>query len=149
YRRGAEQIGNLAEDAVAVVEAGRKIPGIGADLASKILEAARTGQITYLEELRSAVPRGVLQMMNLPGVGPRRARLLFEKLGASSLEELAREILSGRILEVPGFQKKTAENLKKGIDSWRTGRSRTLLSRALVFAQGLIEALREEPAVMR
>jgi len=149
YRRGAEQVGNLAEEAVGALEAGRKIAGIGTDLAAKILEAARTGRIEYLEELRAAVPRGVRQMMHLPGVGPRRARLLHEKLGAVSIDDLEREIASGRILEIAGFQKKSAENLKKGIDSWRAGRSRTLLARALGIAQGLMEALREDPAVLR
>src|SRR5262249_44973876 len=108
YRRAAEQIGNLAEEAVAAVAAGRKIPGMGADLAAKILEAAQTGTMADLDALRRAVPRGVRQMMDLPGVGPRKAKLLHEKLGVDSIEGLEREILSGRILEVPGFQKKTA-----------------------------------------
>ena len=149
YRRGAEQVGNLAEDAVTAIEGGRKIAGIGTDLASKILEAAHTGSIAYLDELRVAVPRGVRQMMRLPGVGPRRARLLHERLGVASIEDLEREIASGRILEVPGFQRKSAENLRKGIDSWRAGRSRTLLSRALNLAQALLQALQEDPAVVR
>jgi len=149
YRRAAEQVGNLAEDAVGVVEAGRKIPGIGADLAAKILEAATTGTMSDLDALRLAVPRGVRQMMDLPGVGPRKAKLLHEKLGIDSIEGLEREIVSGKILEVPGFQKKTAENLKKGIDSWRAGRSRTPLGRALAMAHNLIAALREDPAVQQ
>jgi len=149
YRRAAEQVGNLAEDAVGAVEAGRKIPGIGADLAAKILEAATTGTMSNLDALRRAVPRGVRQMMDLPGVGPRKAKLLHEKLGIDSIEGLEREIVSGKILEVPGFQKKTAENLKKGIDSWRAGRSRTPLGRALAMAHNLIAALREDPAVQQ
>jgi DNA polymerase (family 10) len=147
YRRAAEQVGNLSEDAALAIEAGRKISGIGTDLAAKILEAARTGSVAYLDELRLAVPRGVRQMMDLPGVGPRKAKLLHEKLGVDSIEGLEREILSGKILGVPGFQKRTAENLKKGIDSWRAGRSRTPLGRALAMAQGLVAALREDPAV--
>src|SRR5262245_40334733 len=101
YRRAAEPLGNLTEDAVLALEAGRKIPGIGTDLAAKILEAVGTGSVAYLEELRLAVPRGVRQMMDLPGVGPRKARLLHEKLGVDSIEGLEREILSGKILEVP------------------------------------------------
>src|SRR5262245_40748207 len=147
YRRAAEQLGSLAEDAVSAVEAGRKIPGIGADLAAKILEAAQTGTMADLDALRLAVPRGVRQLMDLPGVGPRKARLLHEKLVVDSIDGLEREILSGKILAVPGFQKKTAENLKKGIDSWRVGRSRTPLGRALGLAQAVIAALREDPAV--
>jgi DNA polymerase (family 10) len=149
YRRAAEQVGNLTEDAVGAVEAGRKIPGIGADLAAKILEAAKTGTMADLDALRRAVPRGVRQMMDLPGVGPRKAKVLHEKLGVDSIEALEREILSGKILEVPGFQKKTAENLKKGIDSWRAGRSRTPLGRALAMARSLTDALREHPAVRK
>lgn len=147
YRRAAEQVGNLTEDAVATIETGRKISGIGADLAAKILEAAKTGTMADLVALRLAVPRGVRQMMDLPGVGARKARLLHEKLGVDSIESLEREILSGRVLEVPGFQKKTAENLKRGIESWRAGRSRTPLGRALAMAQNLMQALREDPAV--
>src|SRR5712691_6436320 len=111
YRRAAQQLENLAEDAALALEAGRKIPGIGADLAAKIRECSQTGTIAYLEELRAQTPRGVRQLMALPGIGPKSARLLHERLGVDSIESLEAHCRSGKILEVPGFQKKSRDNI--------------------------------------
>ncbi|HLE43440.1 MAG TPA: DNA polymerase/3'-5' exonuclease PolX, partial [Methylomirabilota bacterium] len=147
YRRAAQQLENLAEDAVEALRAGKKIPGIGADLAAKIREWADSGTMAYLEELRKGPPRGVRQLMGLPGVGPKTAKLLHERLGIDSVERLEEACRSGRILEVPGIRQKTCQNILRGIETWRLGQARMPLARALPLADGLVRALREEPSV--
>jgi DNA polymerase (family 10) len=147
YRRAAQQLENLPGDALDALGAGQKIPGIGADLAAKIREWAATGAIAYLEELRAALPRGVRQLMALPGVGPKTAKLLYERLGIDSVERLEAACRSGTILEVPGIRQKSCENILRGIETWRLGQARMPLGKALAVAGALVRALREEPAV--
>jgi DNA polymerase (family 10) len=147
YRRAAQQLENLPEDALDALGAGKKIPGIGADLAAKIREWADTGAIAYLEELRTALPRGVRQLMALPGVGPKTAKLLYERQGIDSVERLEAACRSGTILEVPGIRQRSSENILRGIETWRLGQARMPLGQALSIADALVRALREEPAV--
>ncbi|HEV8674573.1 MAG TPA: DNA polymerase/3'-5' exonuclease PolX [Methylomirabilota bacterium] len=147
YRRAAQQLENLAEDVVEALAAGKKIPGIGADLAAKIHEYAERGAIAYLDELRIGLPRGVRQLMGLSGVGPKTARLLFERLGIDSIERLEEACRSGRILETPGIRQKTCENILRGIETWRLGQARLPLAKALPLADALVRALRASSAV--
>jgi DNA polymerase (family 10) len=147
YRRAAQQLENLPEDAVDALRARKKIPGIGADLAAKIREWADTGAIAYLAELRRDLPGGVRQLMALPGVGPKTARLLYERLGIDSVDRLEEACRSSTILGVPGIRQKTVENIRRAIDTWRLGQTRMPLGRALPLAETLVRALSEEPAV--
>ena len=147
YRRAAQQLENLGEDVVEALDTGRKVPGIGADLAAKIREYAGTGAIAYLEELRKELPRGVRQLLGLQGVGPKTAKLFYRELGIDSVERLEEACRSGRILEVPGIKQKTAENILRGIETWKLGQARMPLGRAMALAEALVRALREEPAV--
>ncbi len=147
YRRAGQQLENLAEDVVEALAGGKKIPGIGADLAAKIREHAQTGAIAYLDELRRGLPRGVRQLMGLPGVGPKTAKLLYDRLGIDSIERLEEACRSGRILQVPGIRQKTCENILRGIETWKLGQARMPLGKALALADALVRALREEAAV--
>jgi DNA polymerase (family 10) len=147
YRRAAQQLENLAEDVVEALSAGRKIPGIGAELARKIHEWTAGGSMAYLDELRAVMPRGVRQLMYLPGVGPKTARLLYDRLGIDSVERLEEACRSGAVHQVPGIRRKTGENILRAIDTWRLGQARLPLARALSLAESLVRALRVEPAV--
>jgi DNA polymerase (family 10) len=147
YRRAAQQLESLAEDVVEALGAGRKIPGIGAELARKIHEWAAGGSMAYLDELRAELPRGVRQLMHLPGVGPKTARLLYERLGIDSVERLEEACRSGAVQQVPGIRTKTGANILRAIETWRLGQARLPLARALPLAESLVRALRVEPAV--
>src|SRR5262245_34427673 len=147
YRRAAQQLESLSEDVVEALGAGRKIPGIGAELARKIQEWAAGGSMAYLEELRADLPRGVRQLMHLPGLGPKTARLLYERLGIDSVERLEEACRSGAVQQVPGIREKTSANILRAIDTWRLGQARLPLARALPLAESLVRALRAEPAV--
>jgi DNA polymerase (family 10) len=149
YRRAAQQLESLAEDAVDALAAGKKIPGIGADLTGKIREYAASGTIGYLEELRQGLPGGIRRLMGLPGVGPRTARLLGERLGIDSIDRLEAACRSGEILAVPGIRQKTCENILRAIERWKLGQARLPLARALPLAEALVRAIRQGPAVDR
>jgi len=143
YRRAAQAMEGLTEDVAAVAaRAGlQDIPGIGKDLAGKIQEYLQSGALEYLEGLRNEIPPGVVEMMGIHGVGPKTAKLLYERAGVASverLEELAREhALAG----IPGIQAKTEENILKGIAVWRSGRERMPLGAALPLAEAIVATL--------
>src|SRR5262245_50923715 len=147
YRRAAQQLESLGEDVAVALAGGRKIPGIGADLAAKIREYAETGAIGYLTELRKELPGGVRQLMGLPGVGPKTARLLHAELGIDSVARLEEACRSGTILRVAGIRQKTCDNILRSIETWKLGQARLPLGKARPLADELVRALRAEPAV--
>jgi DNA polymerase (family 10) len=147
YRRAAQQLESLGEDVVSALAGGRKIPGIGADLAGKIREYAETGKIGYLEELRKGLPRGVRELMGLPGVGPKTAKLLYAELGIDSVARVEEACRSGAILRVPGIRQKTCDNILRGLETWKLGQARLPLGQARPVADALVRAIRTEPAV--
>jgi DNA polymerase (family 10) len=149
YRRAAMNLESLTEEIEAV--AGRRglteIAGIGKDLAAKIEQALETGRIDYLDELRKEIPRGVVELMVIPGVGPKTAKLLFEKLHVESVERLETLAQEGKLLGLPGIKQKTIENILKGIQVVKRGRERMLLGRALPLAREVVQALEKLPQV--
>jgi DNA polymerase (family 10) len=143
YRRAAQNLESLTEDVEILVGENRldEVAGIGKDLAAKIAEYVQTGRMKSVEEEKKGIPAGVVELMNVPGVGPKTAKLLYEKAGVhdvSKLEELAK---SGRLKGLPGIQAKTEANILKGIAVVRQGQARMLLGRALPLAEELAHAL--------
>lgn len=151
YQRGAQTLEALGEDVAAVAARGEltKLPGIGRDLAGRIEEYLSTGAIAQLEALRTDLPPNFLTLLEIRGLGPRTAKLLYERLGVDSIERLEEICRSGEILTVPGVRDKTCENILKGIALWKSGRSRTPLAKARAIADRLVEALRAHGGVDR
>ncbi|MBI2882742.1 MAG: DNA polymerase/3'-5' exonuclease PolX [Candidatus Methylomirabilis oxyfera] len=149
YRRAAMNLESLTEEIEAVAARGglAEIAGIGKDLAAKIQQALETGRIEYLEELRTAIPRGVVELMAIPGVGPKTAKLLFQALQVDSVERLEALALQGQLLGLPGIKQKTVENILKGIQVVKAGRERMPLGRALPLAHELVRILEKLPDV--
>jgi len=151
YRRAAMNLESLTEEIEAV--AGRRglteIAGIGKDLAAKIEQALETGGIEYLDELRKEIPRGVVELMEIPGVGPKTAKLLFETLHVDSVERLEALAQEGKLLGLPGIKQKTIDNILKGIQVVKRGRERMLLGRALPLAREIVQALEKLPQVRK
>ncbi|MBI1892735.1 MAG: DNA polymerase III, partial [Candidatus Rokubacteria bacterium] len=149
YRRAAENLESLTEDVEAIAARGEleTIPGIGKDLAAKIQECLTTGKIADLEALHREIPAGVVTLMGIQGLGPKTAKLLFEKLGVDSIEKLEAVTQSGKILQLPGIKEKTRQNILKGITTWKAGQARMPLGKALPLAQALIHALNALPEV--
>jgi DNA polymerase (family 10) len=142
---------SLTEEIEAVAARGglTEIAGIGKDLAAKIEQALETGRIEYLEELRREIPRGVVELMAIPGVGPKTAKLLFDRLQVDSVEKLEALAQKGKLLGLPGIKQKTVENIVKGIQVVKKGRERMLLGRALPLAREIIQTLEKLPQVRK
>jgi DNA polymerase (family 10) len=149
YERAAQNLETLVEDVAAVAARGElgKIPGVGKGLATHISEYLASGAIAELDGLRKEVPPGLLSLLEVRGLGPKTARLLYDRLGVDSLEKLEQVTVSGEILEVPGIREKTRENILKGLRTRRKGQARLPLGRALHVATGIMEALRGSGAV--
>lgn len=149
YRRAAMNLESLTEEIEAVAARGglAEIAGIGKDLAAKIQQAIETGHMEYLEELRTEIPRGVVELMAIPGVGPKTAKLLFQQLQVDSVERLEAFALQGKLLGLPGIKQKTVENILKGIQVVKAGRERMPLGRALPLAHELVQILEKLPDV--
>jgi len=92
-------------------EAVAKIPGIGKSIALKIKELAETGSLKYLEELSAEFPGGIMELFSLPGLGAKKIKALFDRLGISSIEQLQKACEQGRVAELPGFGQTTQQKL--------------------------------------
>jgi DNA polymerase (family X) len=145
YRRASQNLEGLGEDIEMVAREGRlaKLPGIGRDLAEKIGEYLQTGRMKDVEALQREIPGGVVELMAVPGLGPRTAKLLYDKAGVHDLATLETLARAGQLRGLPGIQAKTEANILKGIAAIRQGEERMPLGRALPLALELARALGE------
>ncbi|HET6381242.1 MAG TPA: DNA polymerase/3'-5' exonuclease PolX [candidate division Zixibacteria bacterium] len=151
YRRVADAVERHPRDVAALFAAGTppKIPGAGPALTTKLAELASTGTLEYYERLRAQVPDGLLEMLQVPGVGPRTVRLLYDQLGIDSLEALRAAAADGQLRSVKGLSARTEENILAGIARLKRNTGRLLLHEADRLIGGLLERLREVRGVVR
>ncbi len=151
YRRAAQNVESLTEDVEVVARDGRldDVPGVGKDLAGKIVEYLETGKVKEIDAAKRGIPRGVVDLLNVPGVGPKTAKLLYEREGVRTLARLEALARAGKLRGLPGIQAKTEENILKGIALVRGGQERMPLGRALPLADELASALARVPGVVR
>lgn len=151
YQNGARAIEGLTESLEKVVAEGRlgDIPGLGDALQQKITLLVTTGRLEYYEELKASLPAGLLTLLEIPGLGPKKVKALYEKLGVSNLELLKAACEKGQVAELAGFGKKTQDNILQGMAFHEKYASRHHLHLALAVAEPLLEALRNHPAVTR
>ncbi|MGZ8440275.1 MAG: DNA polymerase/3'-5' exonuclease PolX, partial [Candidatus Deferrimicrobiaceae bacterium] len=150
YQRAALNIGGLSQDVAEMTdEELRAIPGIGPDLAEKIRQFLGTGRVDLHVELKKEIPSGLLDILRVPGVGPKTAKTLYTKAGVRSLDDLETLTREGKLAGLPGIQKKTEENIRKGIDTLRKGRERHPLGRAIPIAEDMIRKLRAKAPLNR
>ncbi len=148
YRRAAQNLDGLAKDVSSLEpEELAAIPGIGKDLAGKVREYLETGRIGKHEELKKEIPAGVLELLRVPGLGPKKAKQFYDKLKIKSIEDLEAAIRTGRLAGLPGVQKKTEETILKGIAILKKGSERTPLGRALPLAEDIVRRLTESAPV--
>lgn len=150
YRRAAQNIDGLPQSVEDMPkEKLLKIPGIGQDLAGKIEEYLKTGEIQAHVELKKEVPEGLLTLLSVPGLGPKTAKLLYERLKIKSIEELERLALDHKIAGLPGIKEKTEQNILKGIEMMKRGKDRQPLGRVLPIAMDIVDTLRKNSPVER
>jgi len=153
YYQAARTLYDLDTPIEEVAKGGREallaLPGIGPDLAEKILEFLKTGEIKKHRELAGRVPKGVLAVMEVPGVGPKTARQLYDELGIDSLEKLREALDRGDLLRLKGFGQKKAERIREGLALVQVAGKRRPLGAVLSLARNLLAAIRELPGVER
>lgn len=152
YRNAARVIRDHSENMAVLVEEGAdltRLPGIGADLAGKIAEIVKSGRLGALEELRQGIPAGLLEMLNLPGLGPKKVKALHDRLGISGLAELRQAAEAGKIRSLPGFGAKSEQKILEAIQARADTSRRFLRSVAVSYAEALAEYLRGVPGVKR
>lgn len=143
YERAAQNIESLSEDIQDLINENRltDIPGVGLDLAGKIKEIAKSGKLKFFEDLKKTVPEGLLELLNIPSVGPKTAKLFYEKLKVKSIQELEKAAREGKLIGLEGIKEKTVENILKGIALLKKGQERMDLAAALSTANELIKGL--------
>jgi len=153
YRNAAKSI---REAGVSVEEMARegsadKLAGIGKTIAEKIVTLLDTGSIPSADKLKKRIPSGLIEVTRIPGLGPKRARVLYDQLGVESLDDLRKAAEDGRLKDVPGFGPKAEENVLLALEAGSDGRAkpRLLLSKALEIGEDMVAALREHPAAER
>ena len=151
YHNAARTIETLSEPLDKLIAEDRlgEIKGIGEALQEKITTLVTTGRLPYYEELRASVPKGLVDMLEISGLGPKKLRALNQELGIENVEQLEQACKDGKVATLAGFGEKTQQNLLDGIHRRRAYATRHLYADAILVAEPLLDALREHPEVIR
>ncbi len=152
YRNAARTVEVLTTPCWRWVAEGRELtelPGIGKEMAAHIHEMVGTGQLSMLEELAAKVPRGLLALMRLPSVGPKKAKRLWEELGVTSVDELEAAAREGRVALLAGFGEKSQQKILQGLADYKKHTGRFRIDHADRMVLPLVELLRGLPEVER
>ncbi|MBN8247864.1 MAG: histidinol-phosphatase, partial [Verrucomicrobia bacterium] len=151
YQNAARTLEGLTEPLETIVAENRLegIPGIGEALREKITTLVTTGRLPYYEDLKASLPPGLVGMLDLQGVGPKKVKKLHEVLGVDSIEALEAACQAGRVATLEGFGEKSQAKILEAIAFKRQFASRHRLVDALAAAEPILEALRGHPDVTR
>jgi DNA polymerase (family 10) len=149
YRKAADNLENLGSDVSGFWREGKltEIPGVGKAISEKIDELLVTGKLDFLEKLEQEVPPGLIGVLQVPDVGPKKAALFWKQLGVTNLAELESAARGGKLRGLPGMGEKSEARIIAGIDALARRTDRTPLGKAWPFAQELIALLRAVPSV--
>ena len=151
YEAGARAVLTLPGDLGEAVRSGEleRVKGIGKSLAGVIGELATRGQSLLHEELKAKIPSGLLELLQVPGLGPKKARVLYEELQIASLGELEYACQENRLLSLPGFGAKTQEKIKAGLAHVKRYAGLFRLGDLLPLAETLLAEVRRVPGILR
>ena len=147
YQRAARTIEQLSSPLATAVENGEdltKIPGVGKAISEKIAEYISTGQVSAYERLVEELPSGVLDLKEIPGVGPKMAMAISQQLGISTVDGVAEAAADGRLATLPRMGKRAAEGILRHINAFKEMGGRTPIGEALPVAEEVMNALREQ-----
>ena len=153
YRNAALIIGGFPESMRSIVERDEKelenIKGIGKSIHEKIVEIVKTGKCQFHDELLKELPPGLLELLEVSGIGPKKVQLLYEKLGIQSVDELENAAKKGKLRDLPHMGEKTEEKILKAIQELKSRKGRFRLSLALAYAEPLVAYLKKIPGVIQ
>ncbi len=149
YRRAAQTLSEYGRNVSDVWKAGKlkDIPGVGDAIAEKIDELLRTGQLGFLEKLKKEIPVGLVEMLRVQDVGPKKAALFWKKLNLTTVPELEKAARAGKLRELPGMGEKSEAKIIAGIEARRRASGRAGMGKAWPAAQELLRFLRSLPGV--
>jgi DNA polymerase (family 10) len=149
YHRAADAIGRSPVDLVAAYRDGKapKIPGVGAAISDKIAEIATTGRMAYYDKLIAEVPPSLVDLLRIPGLGPKTVRQIWLELGILSIDDLRRAAEAGTLRELRGLSERTEQLILEGIARLEATPKRMLLHRAEAIILGLTDALTDTPGL--
>jgi DNA polymerase (family 10) len=150
YEKAARAVGGFHADIEGMdLKEILQIPSVGKSIGEKVHEFLDTGTIGALDELRSKIPAGVREMIVIPGLGPKKAMILYRDLGIADVEGLQAAVEAGQLAELKGFGAKTEENIRRGIERMTQASGRVLASVAMDLAEYFRERLAGRTDVRR
>jgi DNA polymerase (family 10) len=151
YANAARTLEGLNEPLQNIVAEKRlgEVKGIGEALEQKITELVETGKLKYYDDLKASIPPGLIELLDISGLGPKKIQALNKQLGVDSIAKLEAACQAGKVAGLDGFGEKTQANLLEGIERKRAYASKHLLSQAWSAAEPLLENLRSHPEVIR
>lgn len=147
YERAARSLEDAPLPVAVLIAEGRleELPGVGKAIAQKIVDISQTGTCRYLEELRAKFPPRILELLSVPGIGPKTAVSLYRELGVGGLDDLKRVIQDGSIARVPRLGAKTIRNIQAQLERLQQRQPRLRLGEAWPLAQEIVAALQAVP----
>lgn len=151
YEKGAQAVTGLDGDIEQLTRAGKLkgVPGLGATIIKRIEEAVESGHIAFLDELRDSTPQVKLDMLRIQGVGPKKINVIYDSLHINSIEELEQACREDKVAHLPGFGKKTQDNILQGIAFLTQHAGRFLYPVAEQEAETIRTALETLPQIVR
>lgn len=151
YEKAAQVIEGLPQSIEELAKDFEKlslIPGVGKSIAEKIIEYLHTGKIQRLEELKSRFPEGIFEMLKIPGLGPKRVRLLYEKMGIKDITTLKEYAQKGTLRTLPGFGEKVEKNIIEGIELLSSSQQRMLLFDAIKNVEKILNEIKKNEEII-
>jgi DNA polymerase (family 10) len=151
YHTGARVVSQYPGDLKRLIAEGKlgDLPGIGEALRDKITALATTGRLQYLDDLRASLPAGLVELLRIPGLGPKKAKALHDELGIDSIDKLRTACEAGEVAKLKGFGEKTQQRILEGLQFLGTVGERVLFSQAYPLGLALLERLKALPGVIR
>ena len=151
YTSGARAVSQFGESVASLAKANRlgEVPGVGETLREKITTLVNTGKLPFLEELRASVPPGLVTMLRLPGIGPKKVKAMYDALQLDTIEKLKASCESGDVAKLKGFGEKTQQKILEGIAFLGTVGNRVRIDLALPLGEALLERVKAMPGVIR
>jgi DNA polymerase (family 10) len=151
YHNASRIIAALTTDLKSLVDNGelKNIKGIGEGLAEKISELVNSGKLKYYEDLKKSLPSGLVEMLRIQGLGPKRIKVLYEKVGIKTVDQLKEACEKHRLAAIEGFGEKTEENILKGIELLRKHIDKHLYPAAREAADSIYSGVKKEKGIIR